>query len=83
MTTPKTTGLGLGALLALLVLPAAKGWAGQLEISAWAGPSLPFYSQSFQYSPPPVPPLPGFGVEQVGEFRLDASGGVSFGAGLA
>ena len=60
-----------------------KGWAGQLEISAWVGPSLPFYSQSFQYSPPPVPPLPGVGVEQVGEFRFDASGGVSFGAGAA
>ena len=29
-----------------------------------------------------MPPLPGVGVEQVGEFRFDASGGVSFGAGL-
>ncbi len=73
----------LGALLALLVLLPATGGAGDLEISGSVGPSLPFYSQSFQYSPPPVPPLPGFGVEQVGEFRFDASGGVSFGAGLA
>ena len=83
MTTSKTTGRRLSALLALLVLPAANGWAGQLEISAWVGPSLPFYSQSFQYSPPAVPPLPGVGVEQVGAFEFDASGGVSFGAGAA
>jgi hypothetical protein len=72
-----------GTLLALMVLSPATGGAGQVEISAWAGPSLPFYSQSFRYQPPPVPPLPGFSVEQVGEFRFDASGGVSFGAGLA
>ena len=54
-----------------------------MEISAWVGPSLPFYSQSFRYQPPPVPSLPGVSVEQVGEFRFDASGGVSFGAGVA
>ena len=83
MTTSRTTRQTLGALLALLLLSPATGGAGQVEISGWVGPSLPFYSQSFQYSPPPVPPLPGFGVEQVGEFRFDASGGVSFGAGLA
>ena len=83
MTTSRTTDRTLGALLALLVLSPATGGAGQLEISGWVGPSLPFYSQSFQYSPPPVPPLPGVSVEQVGEFRFDASGGVSFGAGLA
>jgi hypothetical protein len=70
------------AALALALLPATGG-AGDLELSGGVGPSLPFYNQSFQYSPPAVPPLPGFGVEQVGEFRFDASGGVSFGAGLA
>lgn len=70
-------------LLALLLLSPATGGAGQVEISAWAGPSLPFYSQSFRYQPPPVPPLPGFGVDQVGEFKFDASGGLSFGAGFA
>ena len=73
----------IATLLGLLVLAPAPGGAGQVEISGWAGPSLPFYSQSFRYQPPAVPPLPGFGVEQVGEFRFDASGGVSFGAGLA
>jgi hypothetical protein len=73
----------IGAALALLALAPATGGAGSLEISGWVGPSLPFYSQSFRYQPPAVPPLPGFGVEQVGEFRFDASGGVSFGAGLA
>jgi len=78
-----TTGRGLGAVLALLVLSPATGWAGQLEVSGWVGPSLPFYSQSFRYQPPPVPLLPGFSVEQVGAFRFDASGGVSFGGGLA
>jgi hypothetical protein len=61
-----------GALLALLVLLPATGGAGDIELSGFVGPSLPFYSQSFQYSPPAVPPLPGFGVEQVGEFRFDA-----------
>jgi hypothetical protein len=83
VTTSKLTGRGLGALLALLVLSPETGGAGPLEISGWVGPSLPFYSQSFRYQPPPVPPLPGFGVEQMGEFRFDASGGVSFGGGLA
>ena len=83
MTTSRTTVRTFGALLALLVFQPATGGAGDLEISGWVGPSLPFYSQSFQYSPPPVPPLPGFGVEQVGEFRFDASGGVSFGVGVA
>ena len=77
------TRASVGTLLGLLVLGPATGGAGEFEISGWVGPSLPFYSQSFQYSPPPVPPLPGFGVEQVGEFRFDASGGVSFGAGAA
>lgn len=83
MTPSNTTGWTLGALLALLVLAPGTGGAGPLEISGWVGPSLPFYGQSFRYQPPPVPPLPGFSVEQVGEFRFDASGGVSFGAGLA
>jgi hypothetical protein len=83
VTTSKRAGRGLGAVLALLVLSPATGRAGPLEISGWVGPSLPFYSQSFSYQPPPVPPLPGFGVEQLGEFRFDASGGVSFGASVA
>ena len=83
MTTSKTTGRTLGAVLALLVLSPATGGAGQLEISGWVGPSLPFYSQSFSYQPPAVPPLPGVSVEQLGEFRFDASGGVSFGGGIA
>lgn len=84
MTTSRTSRrTPIGAWLALLVLVPATGGAGQLEVSGWVGPSLPFYSQGFRYQPPAVPPLPGFGVEQVGEFRFDASGGMSFGAGLA
>jgi hypothetical protein len=74
---------GTITLLALLVLTPATARAGQLEAAGWVGPSLPFYSQSFRYQPPAIPPLPGFGLEQQGEFRFDASGGVSFGAGLA
>ena len=83
MTTSNASGRTFGALLALLAVAPATGGAGDLEISGWVGPSLPFYSQSFRYQPPAVPPLPGVGVEQVGEFRFDASGGVSFGAGVA
>jgi hypothetical protein len=83
VTTSKTTRRRLGALLALLVVSPATSGAGSLEISGWVGPSLPFYSQSFHYQPPPVPPLPGLSVEQLGEFRFDASGGVSFGGGIA
>lgn len=71
------------AFAALVILAPATAKAGQVEISAWSGPSLPFYSQSFRYQPQTVPPLPGFGVEQAGEFRFDASGGLSFGAGVA
>jgi hypothetical protein len=83
VTTSTASGRTFGALLALLAVAPATGGAGDLEISGWVGPSLPFYSQSFRYQPPAVPPLPGVGVEQVGEFRFDASGGVSFGAGVA
>jgi hypothetical protein len=83
VTTLSPTVRSPGALVALLVLLPATGGAGDLEISGWVGPSLPFYSQSFRYSPPPVPPLPGVSVEQVGEFTFDASGGASFGAGVA
>jgi hypothetical protein len=83
VTTSNASGRTFGALLALLAVAPATGGAGDLEISGWVGPSLPFYSQSFRYQPPAVPPLPGVGVEQVGEFRFDASGGVSFGAGVA
>jgi hypothetical protein len=72
-----------GALIAVLALAPATAGAGSVELSAWAGSSLPFYSQSFRYSPPPVPPLPGVSVEQQGAFRFEASGGVSFGAALA
>jgi hypothetical protein len=79
----KTIGWTPGAVLALLLLSPTRGGADEVEISAWVGPSLPFYSQSFLYQPPPVPSLPGVSVEQVGEFRFDASGGVSFGAGVA
>lgn len=73
---------GLSPLL-LLALGSAPADSAGLELSAWLGPSLPFYSQSFSYQPPPLPPLPGFGVEQQGEFRFDASGGLCFGGGLA
>jgi hypothetical protein len=83
VTMSKTTGRTKGAVLALLLLSPAKGGAGQVEVSGWLGPSLPFYSQSFRYQPPPVPSLPGVSFEQVGEFRFDASGGLSFGAGVA
>jgi hypothetical protein len=78
-----TTRRTLGALLFLLTLVPAKGRAGELELSGWVGRSLPFYSQSFSYSPPAVPPFPGFSVEQVGGFEFDAGGGVAFGGGLA
>ena len=73
----------MAALVVLLLFPPATGVAGEVELTGWIGPSLPFYSQSFTYRPPPVPPLPGFSVEQLGEFHFDASGGLSFGGGLA
>jgi hypothetical protein len=83
MTVSRITGSGLAAAGFCLLLAPAPAAAGALELSGWVGPSLPFYSQNFQYQPPAVPPLPGFSVEQVGEFKFDAGGGVSFGAGLA
>jgi hypothetical protein len=83
LTQLNATGRTLGALLALVVLCPTTSGAGGLEISGWVGPSLPFYSQSFSYRPPAVPPLPGVSVEQLGGFQFDASGGVSFGAAVA
>jgi hypothetical protein len=83
VTMSNAAGRTLGAALALLVVSPAGGAAGDLELSGWVGPSLPFYSQSFRYQPPPVPALPGLSVDQMGEFRFEASGGLSFGAGVA
>jgi hypothetical protein len=82
VTLSTTRELTLAAALALVLVPTAGG-ADHVEIAGWVGPSLPFYSQTFRYQPPPVPSLPGVSVEQLGEFRFDASGGVSFGAGIA
>jgi hypothetical protein len=83
VTRSNTTSRTARALLAFIVLAPATGGADSFEVSGWAGPSLPFYSQSFSYQPPAVPPLPGVGVEQLGGFRFDASGGLSLGAAVA
>lgn len=70
-----------GVLLAGLAgVPAA---GGELELSAWVGRTLPFYSQDFSYEPPVVPSLPGVSVQQQGAFQFEAKGGLALGAGLA
>ena len=62
--------------------PAAS--AGEVELSVAAGPSFPFYEQAFAYDPgPPAWTVPALSVEQLGSFRLEATGGTSIAAALA
>lgn len=74
----------LAVALAALAAPSA---AVDLEISAFAGPAVPFYEQQFEYDPGPVIiQIPGIGsldVQQGGTFTLDAKGGLAYGAAAA
>lgn len=73
----KTPSLVLIALLAAGVA-GASGW----EIQGFVGVSAPTYSQTFSWSPPALPDLPGVGIEQSGSFDLEATGGRAFGGSL-
>lgn len=72
------------AVLAMAaVTAAARAEAGDWEASAWAGPTFPFYEQSFRFDPGPITGPGGVVIEEAGVFRLDGTGGISLGASLA
>jgi hypothetical protein len=69
----------LVALTALFTVPALAG-AAELELTGALGYSFPFYNQTFPYGSGPIDvPLPGLGIEQGGEFKLEGSGGLVLG----
>jgi len=54
------------------------GRAGELELSFVGGQTFPTFAQTFRYDPGPVVlPIPGVGLEQAGEFTLDAKSGLA------
>jgi len=72
----------LASLVVAALVPAVADGA-ELEIAVYGGYTFPFYSQTFTYDPGPVEiPIPGVGVEQGGEFQLEAAGGLALAGGL-
>lgn len=53
------------------------------QAAVWAGPTFPFYEQSFSFDPGPIGGGAGTVISQEGLYRLDGSGGISLGASLA
>jgi hypothetical protein len=76
----KTPSLLAAALLAPGTVPVApaSGW----EVQGLVGFSAPTYSQTFRWSPPPLPSLPGVEIEQSGTFDLEATGGLAVSGSL-
>lgn len=71
-------------LVLLLWGGAAAAHAGGLELGVHLGPTVPTYSQTFQYDPGPITvPVPGLSVTQTGTFGLEADGGLAIGGTLA
>ena len=69
----------LASLSAVLAVPALAG-AAELELTGALGYSFSFYSQTFPYDSGPIEiPIPGLGIDQGGEFKLEASGGLVLG----
>lgn len=74
--------LRAGALCVIACLAASEARA-DWEAAIHAGPTFPFYEQSFSFDPGPVPGAAGAVITQEGLYRLDGRGGLSFGAALA
>jgi hypothetical protein len=56
--------------------------ASDWEIQGLVGRTAPTYSQTFRWSPPPLPSLPGVDIQQSGTFDLVATGGLAFAGSL-
>jgi hypothetical protein len=79
----RLTAVPAAILTAAVLLPSAAR-AGGVEITGFAGYTFPFYTQTFAYDPGPISiPIPGVSIEQNGQFKLKASGGVAYGGALA
>ena len=68
---------------AILLLAASSAPAGDWEATIQAGPTFPFYEQSFEFDPGRIAPPGGVVIDEDGVFRLDGEGGLSLGASLA
>lgn len=73
----RTTSLFIATLFAASAA-GASGW----EVQGFVGFTAPTYSQTFSWSPPALPSVPGVGIEQSGSFDLEATGGTAFGGSL-
>ncbi|MBI3932934.1 MAG: hypothetical protein HY317_05930 [Acidobacteria bacterium] len=63
----------------LVAFPPVAG-AGNVELTAFAGPAVPFYEQTFRYDPGPLAiGVPGVTLRQEGVFRLEGRGGLAIG----
>jgi hypothetical protein len=72
---------GIVASAALLAGPSLVA-AGDVEVSATVGYAAPTYNQSLSYSLGDLSPLPGLRAVGIQPFKLDATGGAAFSAGL-
>jgi len=62
--------------------PVPLAHAQRWEIQGLVGGTAPTYSQTFSWSPPALPGIPGVEIEQSGSFDLVATGGLAFSGGL-
>jgi hypothetical protein len=67
------------ALVSALVPSARADW----QVAVQAGPTFPFYDQSFEFDPGPLGGPAGQIVSQEGVYRLEGQGGLALGASLA
>jgi hypothetical protein len=67
--------------LSALIICSVGARAGDVELFAQAGLTLPFYQQSFRYDPKLLIPA-NLPVSSDGAFQLDATGNLSFAGGL-
>jgi hypothetical protein len=56
--------------------------ASEWELQGLVGFTAPTYSQSFSWSPPPLPSVPGVEIQQGGSFDLEATGGTALAGSL-
>ena len=69
---------------ALALLLAATGvQAAEWEAAVHAGPTFPFYEQSFEFDPGGITGPGGVTIDEHGVFRLEGRGGIALGASLA
>lgn len=65
------------------VCTAASAGAAEWELQGLVGRTAPSYSQTFTWTPPPLPQVAGVTIQQSGTFDLTATGGLAFAGSLS